>query len=96
MNALATGDKKLGEEFSGKLIAPGLKQSQLENLLQQYAQQEQQSYTQAQQIRPPGPLRSAHANLVDAIELRAKGFAGLGDELARANIKNATAGSRRR
>jgi CARDB len=92
VNALANGDKKLGEEFSGKLIAPGLKQSQLENLLQQYAQQEQQSYTQAQQIRPPGPLRAAHQNLVNAIELRAKGFAGLGDALARANVKkNATA-----
>src|SRR5437588_10549726 len=57
VRALAAGDKKLGEEFAGKLISPGLKQSELENLLQQYAQQEQQAYTQAQQIRPPGPLR---------------------------------------
>src|SRR5438270_3912266 len=75
VRALAAGDKKLGEEFAGRLLSPGLKQSELENLLQQYAQQEQQAYTQAQQIHPPGPLRAAHQNLVDAIELRAKAFA---------------------
>ncbi len=92
VKVLADGDKKLGEEFSGKLISPGLKQSELESLLQQYAQQEQQAYTQAQQIRPPGPLRAAHQNLVNALELRAKGFAGLGDTLARANIKKNTTG----
>jgi hypothetical protein len=92
VKALANSDKTLGETFSGKLISPGLKQSDLENLLQQYAQQEQQSYTQAQQIRPPGPLRAAHQNLVNALELRAKGFAGLGDALARANIKKDATG----
>jgi hypothetical protein len=92
VKALANSDKTLGETFSGKLISPGLKQSDLEDLLQQYAQQEQQSYTQAQQIRPPGPLRAAHENLVNALELRAKGFAGLGDALARANIKKDATG----
>ena len=61
---------------------PRLKQSDLETKLQQFAQQEQQAYTQAQQIRAPGPLRALHQNLVNAIELRAKALSGLGDTLA--------------
>ncbi|MDX6485279.1 MAG: hypothetical protein QOF43_432 [Gaiellaceae bacterium] len=84
VQAIAAADKRLGEEFAAKLVAPALKQSELETSLQQYAGQEQQAYTQAQQLRPPGPLRTLHQNLVNAIELRAKGLAGLGDALARA------------
>ena len=63
------------------------KQSDFENKLQQFAQQEQLAYTQAQQIRPPGPLRAIHQNLIDAIELRYKGLTGLGDTMA-ASTKN--------
>jgi hypothetical protein len=82
VKAIADTDTQLGKDFAQKLLSPGLKQSELETTLQQYAQQEQQAYAQAQQIRPPGPLRALHQNLVDAIELRAKGLAGLGDTLA--------------
>jgi hypothetical protein len=83
VKAIAAADNRLGGDFADKLISPGLKQSDLESSLQQYAQQEQQAYSQAQQIRAPGPLRALHQNLVDALELRAKGLTGLGDELAR-------------
>src|SRR5206468_11803536 len=81
---IATASTKVGRDFANELLAPGLKQSDLETKLQQFAQQEQQSYAQAQQIRAPGPLRAPHRNLVDALALRAKGLAGLGDVLARA------------
>jgi hypothetical protein len=87
VKAIQQADKKLGEAFSAKLASSALKQSDLETSLAQYAQQEQQEYTQAQEIRPPGPLRTAHQNLLDAIELRAKGLAGLGDALAQAGTK---------
>jgi hypothetical protein len=84
VKAIATADEQVGTDFANELVSPGLKQSDLESKLQTYAQQEQQSYTQAQQIHAPGPLRAFHANLLDAIELRAKGMAGLGDALAAA------------
>lgn len=77
VRTLAANDRRLGREFSNKLISGTLKQSQLQTALEQYAQQEQLVYDQAQQIRPPGPLRAIHQNLVDSIELRAKGLAGL-------------------
>src|SRR5712691_814806 len=93
VKTLALDDKRLGTEFANKLVSAGagLKQSDLETSLQQYAQREQQAFTQAQQLRPPGPLRAIHQSLVDAIELRAKGLAGLGDALTRADIKKSPA-----
>jgi Putative peptidoglycan binding domain len=82
VRGLAQSSQSLGVEFANKLIAPGLKQADLETSLQAYAQQEQQAYDQAQRIRAPGPVRSIHQNLVDALELRAKGLAALGDALS--------------
>jgi hypothetical protein len=89
VRAVAASDTKLGKDFADELVSPGLKQSELVTSLQQYAQQEQQAYTQAQQIRPPGPLRTLHLNLTDAIELRYKGLAGLAEVLARAGASSA-------
>lgn len=83
VKAIQVSDDKLGVDFASELVLPGLKQSELETKLQQFAQQEQQAYTQAQQIHAPGPLRALHLNLVNAIELRAKALSGLGDALAR-------------
>jgi len=79
---IARTDKQLGASFANKLVAGTLKQSQLQTALEQYAQQEQQAYDQAQQIRPPGPLRAIHQNLINAVALRAKGLAGLANAFA--------------
>jgi hypothetical protein len=92
VQVLAKSDTKLGVEFANQFLTTGLKQADLETNLQRYAQQEQQAFAQAQQIRPPGPLRAIHQNLVDAIELRAKGLAGLGDALANVDVKKTTTG----
>ena len=82
VQAIATTDRKLGAEFSTKLIST-TKQSELETQLTQYSAQEQQELQQAQQIRPPGPLRGIHLHLLDAILLRAKGLTLLGEGIAR-------------
>jgi len=88
VHTLAASSNALGRAFQTKFTATS-KQSDFETLLQQYAQQEQQEYDQAQQIRAPGPLRAIHQRLVDALELRAKGFLALGGALALWNPKNA-------
>jgi hypothetical protein len=91
VRTIAQSSTALGTEFANKFIASGLKEADLEQSLQTYAQQEQQSYDQAQQIQAPGPLRRIHQHLVDALELRAKGLAGLGDALSQnASAKDAT------
>jgi hypothetical protein len=89
VRAIAIADRALGKEFESAFTS-STKQSDFENKLQQFAQQEQQAYVQAQQIRPPGPLRAIHQNLIDAIELRYKGVTALGDTLAQ-STKNQTA-----
>ena len=91
VKTIAASSDALGREFASKLVSGGLKQAALEQSLQQYAQQEQQEYDQAQQIRAPGPLRQIHQQLVDSIELRAKGLAALGDVLAQWTSKNTSA-----
>jgi hypothetical protein len=91
VKAIAQSSTELGKEFATKLTSPGLKQADLETSLQKYAQQEQQAYDQAQQIRPPGPLRRIHQQLLDALELRAKGLAGLGDAISQtSSLKDAS------
>jgi hypothetical protein len=80
--AVAKADNGLGTDFANEFLSTNLKQSELVEKLQGYAQREQQTYTQAQQIRAPGPLRAVHSNLVDAIQLRAQGLQGLADTLA--------------
>jgi hypothetical protein len=92
VRSLASSSTALGTEFASEL-ASATKQSDLQTKLQQYAQQEQQEYDQAQQIRPPGPLRQIHQSVVDALELRAKGLAGLGAAVAAYNPKSASATS---
>jgi hypothetical protein len=81
VKAIADADTALGRDFANELGST-TKVSELESKLQQYAHQEQQAYTQAQQIRPPGPLRAANQNMLNAIELRYKGLASLANTLA--------------
>jgi hypothetical protein len=90
VRSIAQSSTQLGTEFANKFIAPALKQADLESALQTYAQQEQQAYDQAQQIRAPGPLLRIHQHLVDALELRAKGLAGLGDALSQTSTAKDT------
>ena len=87
VQAIQRADKALGKKFETTLNST-LKQSDLETSLAQYAQQEQQEYAQAQEIRAPGPLRRLHTHLLDAIELRAKGLAALSDALAQAGASS--------
>jgi hypothetical protein len=90
VNAIAAADKKLGADFGNELVSPGLKASDLETKLAGFAQQERQELAQAQQIRAPGPLRTTHQQLLDAIQLRYQGLAGLGNALAAAGSSKST------
>jgi hypothetical protein len=57
--------------------------------LEQWSQQQQQSYDDAVRLRPPGPLQSAHQQVLAALQLRAIGLAGLADTIATAGSKSA-------
>lgn len=88
VGAIATSSAKVGREFAAKLGEPGLKLADMETSLGQWSQQEQQAYDAAQQIRPPGPLRSLHVQVLDALQLRALGLSGIATTLAQTNVKD--------
>ena len=89
VQAVAQSSAKVGQEFATKLGQPGLKLADLETSLEQWSQQQQQAYDQAQQIRPPGPLRSIHEQVLDTLQLRALGLSGIATTLAQTNVKDA-------
>jgi len=94
VRAIAQSSARVGQEFATKLGSPGLKLADLETSLEQWSQQEQQAYDQAQQIRPPGPLQFDHQQVLDTLQLRALGLAGLAAALAQTSTKDsATAAS---
>jgi hypothetical protein len=82
VSAIGQGSARVGQELVSKLASPGLKLADLETSLEQWSQQEQQAYDQAQQIRPPGPLLDIHQQVLDTLQLRALGLAGLANALA--------------
>jgi hypothetical protein len=86
---IAQSSAKVGQELVTKMASPGLKLADLETSLEQWSQQEQQAYDQAQQIRPPGPMRTLHQQVLDTLQLRALGLAGLANELAQTNARDA-------
>ncbi|HXH97964.1 MAG TPA: hypothetical protein VNH40_12220 [Gaiellaceae bacterium] len=86
---IAQSSAKVGQELVTKMASTGLKLADLETSLEQWSQQQQQAYDQAQQIRPPGPLRSLHQRVLDTLQLRALGLAGLANELAQSGSKDA-------
>jgi hypothetical protein len=89
VRAIAQSSAQVGTELVSKMASPGLKLADLETSLEQWSQQEQQAYDQAQQIRPPGPMRALHQQVLDTLQLRALGLAGLANEFAQTNVKDA-------
>jgi len=82
VRALGQSSTRAGTELAGDLRSSHPTRATLARRLQGLAAAAQQAYDQAQQIRPPGPLRQTHEELLSALELRATGLAGLGQALA--------------
>ncbi len=88
VRAIAQSSARVGQELATKLGSPGLKLADLETSLEQWSQQEQQAYDQAQQLRPPGPLQFDHQQVLDTLQLRALGLAGLAATLTQTSTKD--------
>src|SRR5205823_7768877 len=77
VHALAQSSDQIGTELQRQLTTPGIKRTQLEATLQRDANQEREAAAQAGALHPPGPLRTEHNHLVDALTLRATGLTDL-------------------
>jgi hypothetical protein len=74
---LASASATEGKDLTGILAQPSLTEKSLEETLGGLVTKADSLIQQAQAVDPPGPLRSQHEDLVDALKLRRAALAGL-------------------
>src|SRR3989442_2431621 len=77
VSKIAQASTQLGRNLNDLLTTPGLKEADVENKLDSFAQQEQQDVARAESLSPPCHLRDAHQHLIEALEFRVSGLHGL-------------------
>ena len=83
VRAVALESAQLGRSFNNVVTTPGIKQTELQSRLAGLEQQQLQGVGRAQELEPPGPLRVAQQQVVEALQLRASGLGGLADTFRR-------------
>jgi voltage-gated potassium channel Kch len=90
----AVGKIARGSQDDGAAVANALtsasKTSSIASSLRGIADQEQQNVAQAQKLDPPGPLRPANEQLIEALRLRVSGVNGLARTLEQVVPKKTT------
>jgi hypothetical protein len=95
VTGVANRSQQIGVSLNQTLTATGMKETELESKISGLAAQEQQEASQAKSIDPPGPLRTEHAHLIEALQLRASALSRLGDAFQRtATARDATKSGR--
>ena len=80
---VATQSQQIGRDLDDLLNSAELEQQDLQAELSGLAQRQEQGIAQAQDLDPPGPLRSHQHQLIEALQLRVNGLSGLADAFAR-------------
>jgi hypothetical protein len=74
---VATDSEAVGRAFTSLLTQPGIKQADVEDRLDGLATREHQALQRAQDIDPPGALRTQQEHLLEALQLRESGLRGM-------------------
>jgi hypothetical protein len=88
---IAQSSARVGTAFVNELGSRKLTLAGLQSKLEQWSRQEQQNYDNALRLRAPGPLQSAHQEVLATLQLRAIGLTGLANALAAAGSKSTSA-----
>jgi hypothetical protein len=83
VQVVATQSQQIGRDLDDLLNAAGLEQGDLQAELTGLADRQEQVVARAEELDPPGPLRSHQENMVDSLRLRVSGLRGLADAFAR-------------
>lgn len=87
--AVARASSQTGKTLNSVLVTPGIKQAELVQKINGLAQQEQQNVQRAESLNPPGHLRQANQQLIEALQLRVSGIRGLANAFqSNAKTKN--------
>ena len=73
---------QIGRDFNKVITTPGIRLADLQARLSGLRQQQAQIVANAQQLKPPGPLRDQQQSLVEALQFRVSGLAGLAQAIA--------------
>jgi hypothetical protein len=90
VSSVGQSSEQTGRELNSLLTTPGLKEPQLEQKLDSFAQQEKQNLSQAQGLAPPGPLRAEHQAVLQALQFRVNGLAGLAEAFRSTSTEKAS------
>jgi hypothetical protein len=77
VSKIAHSSQEDGAAVANALTTPGAKAATLAGTLRGIADQERQNVAQAKRLDPPGPLRPENQQLVEALQLRISGVAGI-------------------
>ena len=84
IGAVGSESERLGRELNAALTESGAKPADVQERINGLAQEQEQEVARAEELDPPGPLRDAHADALEALEFRRSGLDGLADAFARA------------
>jgi len=74
---IATASASVGRDLQTALTTQGVKPADLVSSLRSLSQRQQQLIDKAQQLKPPGALRSENQAVVEALQFRRSGLEGL-------------------
>jgi hypothetical protein len=82
VSTIAHSSEEDGAAVANALTTPGTKASSLTAKLAGIAEQERQNVAAAQRLNPPGPLRDENRAIIQSLQLRVSGVAGLATTFA--------------
>jgi len=81
VSSVATASAELGEQLNNQLTQPGIRLEALRAEIEGIRDQQEQVLRQAQELSPPGPLVEQQEALVETMQFRVNGLAGLAQGL---------------
>ena len=81
VSTIAAQSEDLGKQLNTQLTTPGIRLEALREDVEGLRQQQEQILRRAQELEPPGPLLEQQASLVETMQFRVNGLAGLATAL---------------
>jgi len=82
VSTVAAESEEIGKQLNNRLTTPGIKLEALRSDIEGLRDQQEQILRRTQELRPPGPLLEQQENLVETMQFRVNGLAGLARGLA--------------
>jgi hypothetical protein len=82
VSGIASASEELGGQLNTSLTTPGITLEDLRGDVEGLRDQQEQLLRSAQELRPPGPLLEQQESLVETMQFRVNGLAGLATALA--------------